>query len=588
MLRIVFGFFAVLGLVVVLAAAGLGFLVWKLAANEPTLPRNMILTADLTRGLADGPSEDTLSRLVLGSHRTLRDVLDALERAGDDTRVKGVYVRLGDDSFGVAKSQELRDAIRALRDKGKFAIAFADSFGELGAGTRPYYLATAFDEIWLQPLGMVGLTGLYTEIPFFRRTLDRLGIAAEFAHRREYKSAANSLTETEMTPPQREETEALLGSVGGQLVRGIAEARKLGEDEVRSLMDRGPFLADEAKDAKLVDHIGYRDEAVARARERAGSGAELVRLSHYLDVAGHPHKSGAKIALIYSTGVIRRDGGAESPLAGERETNAQTLGRAFRDAFRDAEVRAILFRIDSPGGSATASETIWREVVRARERGKPVIVSMGDVAASGGYYIAAPADKIVAQPATITGSIGVVAGKIVVAGLLEKLGVTVDAAQRGANAGMFSAMRDFSPQAKQRLDASLDSIYAGFKAHVAEGRRMSDEAVEAVARGRVWSGEEAKAKGLVDELGGYATALKLAREAAKIPDGAPVNLVVFPKEKSTLDVLFERLAGEDGETAQSNGVSRGAALLVSLLARLDVLTGANPDTLRMPDLGDIR
>ncbi|MBV9969231.1 MAG: signal peptide peptidase SppA, partial [Xanthobacteraceae bacterium] len=521
-----------IGLLVVLISVGLGVGLWKFASTEPGLPASIILTADLSRGLTDGPSEDTLSRIVLGSRRTLRDVLDALERAGDDARVRGLYLRLGDDTLGLAKSQELRDAIGAFRSKGKFALAFSESFGELGPGTRPYYLATACDEVWVQPLGGVGLTGLYSEIPFFRRTLDKLGVSASFEHRREFKSAANSLTETEMTGPQREEMEALLGSVGGQIVRGIAASRRLEEAEVRGLMDRGPFLADEAKAAGLIDRIGYRDEALARVRERAGADAELVRLGHYLDNAGRPHDSGAKIALIYATGVIRQESGSESPFVGEREANAQTLGRAFRAAARDKDVRAILLRIDSPGGSATASETIWREVVRARERGKPVIVSMGDVAASGGYYIAAPADKIVAQPATVTGSIGVVAGKIVVAGLLDKLGVTTDSAQRGANAGMFSSTRDFTPEGKGRLDAFLDHTYAGFKAHVAAGRHLSDEAVEAIAKGRVWSGEEAKAKGLVDALGGYPAALALAREAAKIPEGAPYRLVVYPKEKS--------------------------------------------------------
>src|SRR5439155_6218468 len=223
------------------------------------------------------------------------------------------------------------------------------------------------------------------------------------------------------------------------------------------------------KTARLIDRIGYRDEAVTEAHRRAGSGAEFVTVSRYVEGAGHPHDKGPTIALIHGTGLITQGGSTASPLTGDAEMTARAVTRAFRAAFRDAEVRAILFRIDSPGGSAVASETIWREVVRARERGKPVVVSMGDTAGSGGYYIAAPADKIVAEPATLTGSIGVVAGKLVITELLNKLRVNVETVERGANSGMFSALRDFSPAEPQRLDAFPGQNYRGFKAAFAAG-----------------------------------------------------------------------------------------------------------------------
>src|SRR5437660_2011266 len=445
MRRFVLGLLAMIGLLAVLAIAGIGVVIGRFAAYQPRLPATMILSADLGRGLIDGPSQSPLAELAFGKKPTLRGFLDALERGGDDPRVKGIYAHLGGDSLGLARAQEVRDAIAAFRAKGKFAIAFSESFGEFGAGTRPYYLATAFEEIWLQPMGAVGLVGLHAEVPFLRGTLDRLGIQPSFARREEYKSAANSLTETEMTGPQREETEALLGALAGQINHGIAEARHLPESGVEALIDRGPFVADEAQMFGLVDRIGYRDDAIAEAHRRAGSGAEFVSVSRYLEGAGHPHDKGPTIALIYGTGLITQGGSTASPLTGNAEMSARAVTRAFRDAFRDADVRAILFRIDSPGGSAVASETIWREVGRARERGKPVIVSMGDTAGSGGYYIAAPADKIVAEPATLTGSIGVLAGKFVLAGLMQKLGITDDSAQRGANAAMFSSFEDFSP-----------------------------------------------------------------------------------------------------------------------------------------------
>ena len=400
-----------------------------------------------------------------------------------------------------------------------------------------------------------------------------LGIAPEFDHREEFKTAINSLTETKMTPPHREEVDALLASIGGQIVHGIAEGRKLPEAEVREAIDRGPLLAEEARQAKLVDRLGYRDEVLAQARAHAGSGAELTGLTTYLDRAGRPHREGATIALIYGSGLIQRAASSANPLTQSNVMAANEMTRAFRAAVRDPAVRAILFRIDSPGGSVVASESIWREVVFARERGKPVVVSMGDVAGSGGYYVAAAADKIVAEPATLTGSIGVLAGKLVVSDLFKKLGVSADSAQIGANAAMFSSTSDFSARAHSRLEAFLDDTYRGFKDHVASGRHMTQEAVEEVAKGRVWTGEDAKARGLVDELGGYAVALRLAREAAKLAPDAPVKLTVFPREKQPFEIIYDRLFGteHDGDEAGTNAgsIERSLKAARPLLQRLE-------------------
>ena len=268
---------------------------------------------------------------------------------------------------------------------------------------------------------------------------------------------------------------------------------------------------------------------------------------------------------------------------------AKDMTRAFRDAVRDPKVRAILFRIDSPGGSVTASETIWHDVVFARERGKPVIVSMGNVAGSGGYYVAAPADKIVAEPATLTGSIGVLAGKLVVAKLLKKIGVSTDAAQFGANAAMFSATSDFSPLARGRLQAFLDATYQGFKDHVAAGRHLTPDAVEAIAQGRVWSGEEAKANGLVDALGGYEVALRLAKEVANIPADAPVELTVFPRREGLAAYLYDRLTGKErddndiGVTALGRAIEAAQPMVERIEALLD-----NTAMVIMPSFGQPR
>jgi protease-4 len=343
--------------------------------------------------------------------------------------------------------------------------------------------------------------------------------------------------------------------------------------------------------AKLVDRLGYRDEVLALAHARAGSGAEIVNLGTYLDRAGHSHREGPTIALIYGSGLVVRSGGTANPVSGTNVMAATEITRAFRAAVRDAAVRAIVFRVDSPGGSAVASESIWRDVVFARERGKPVIVSMGDVAGSGGYYVAAAADKIVAEPATLTGSIGVLAGKLVVADLLKKIGVSTDSVQIGANAAMFSPTADFSARAHSRLEAFLDETYKGFKDHVATGRQMTPEKVEAVAKGRVWSGEDAKARGLVDELGGYAVALRLAKEAAKLPPEAPFTLTVFPREEGPAELLYNRLFGkdrdgDDGSTA-SGTIERSLKAVQPLLQRLEAILDT-PGVLTMPPIGPVR
>lgn len=587
MRRFFIGFAITIG-VIVLIVGGLTLVVAHFKGKTAQLPETIVLTVDLTGGLVDSAEPSALSRLLFGQKTTLRDFVDALERAGDDPRVKALYIQIGDDAMALPKIQQVRDAIAKFRAKGKFAIAFADTFGEGAPGTRPYYLATACDEIWLQPLGEVGITGLSSEQPFLKGLLDKLGIVASFMHREDFKTAMNNFTEVKMTPAQREETEALLTSMQDQINRGIAAARRMQAANVAALVDRAPLSADVAKAAGLVDRIAYRDEALRRAQLRAGAGAKTMALSRYLAAAGRPHTSGAQIALIYGTGLISRTGSGAGALTNKTQFTARAIERAFDAAVRDKAVRAIVLRIDSPGGSATASETIWREVVRARDSGKPIIVSMGDVAASGGYYVAAPADKIVAEPATLTGSIGVLGGKIILGGLFEKLGITTDSVQRGANADMFSITQDFSAQGRQALADELDNTYRGFKAHVAAGRHLTADAVEAAAKGRVWTGEDALRLGLVDALGGYDTAFALARRAANLPSDAPIDIVVYPRAQGLAALLFGRLSDDDDDTGATAAIlSEGSAVLRILAAAADAVSG-DPGVLRMVPIGDIR
>jgi len=539
--RIIVGFFAIVGVLVFLGIAGSIAFFAVAQSRGPHVGNDTVLTLDLTQALPDQPPDSGIDRLLYPNRLTLIEALDTIERASNDSRITGLAARIGDSNIGLAEVQELRDAIAAFRAKGKRAVAYSDTFGELGSGTHSYYLAAAFDEIWLQPMGTLGLVGLRIELPYLRGTLDMLGITPSVEHREQYKDAANMFTEKEMTAPEREELQALLDSINAQLVADIAKDRKIDTADVKAAIDHAPLLTDEAMKAHLVDHVGDRTDAITSF----SAAPKLLALDKYRDQVGEAHESGPTIALIYATGMLSRGGGDGGNALTASESGTDKLVRAFRLAQEDKNVRAILFRINSPGGSATAAETIWAAVNRAHNAGKPVIVSMGDLAGSGGYYIAAPADKIVADPATLTGSIGVVAGKPVISGLMQKLGMSADALQTGANAGMFSLFQDFSPSEHDRLNAVIDDIYSGFKHRVAQGRKLDDAAVEVVAKGRVWSGSDALKNKLVDALGGFHTALDLAKQSAGIAASQDVALKLYPPPKTGIDAIVSRFSGDN-------------------------------------------
>jgi protease-4 len=542
-----------------------------------------VLEANFEAPLAEYVPDDPVARALFGERPSLRDVLDALTRASEDRRVKGLIARVGAAPLGMAQVQELRDAIRRFREHKKFAVAFAETFGEFGPGGNAYYLATAFDEIWLQPSGDVGLTGVLAEAFFLRGTLDKLGITPRLDHRYEYKNAMNIFTERKFTPAHREATERVVKSFASQMLRGIAEGRRMSEEQVRALVDRGPLLGPEALNAKLVDGLGYREQVYDKVKERAGKGAKVMPLMEYLQRAGRPHTRGRTIALIYGVGGVQRGKSGFDPVFGELVMGSDTVASAFRQAIEDKEVRAILFRIDSPGGSYVASDTIWQETVRARKAGKPVIASMGDVAGSGGYFVAMAADKIVAQPGTITGSIGVLGGKMLTTGFWQKLGITWDEVHEGANATFWSGTSDYTPAQWARFQAWLDRIYDDFTSKVAEGRRLPKQRVLEIAKGRIWTGEDAKALGLVDELGGFDVALRLAKQAAGIPEKEEVRLKLFPPRKSLLEVILERLTGREPQEEEAGMVALRRALeLVQPFARRVRMLDAARAPLAMP------
>src|SRR5450631_1487642 len=519
----------------------------------------LILELDLTDGIAETRPADPVSAVLARHRQVLSDVLDGLRRARADDRVRGLVARVGGRPIGLAVVQELRRAIREFGDAGKTTVAWAESFGEFSAGNVSYYLATAFDSIFLQPSGDLGLTGIAVERVFLRGALDKIGADFQVAKRHEYKSAAEQLTERHFSEPAREETQRLTASVIEQVTGAIAERRRLSREQVSQLIDRGPYLAAQALDAGLVDSLGYRDEVYASIREQAGADAVLLYLGRYQRaralaerVRKLPAWHEPVVALIHATGPIRRGRSGRGPLSGGA-MGSDTIAAAIRSASSDDQVRAVVLRVNSPGGSYVASDTIWREVVRARETGKPVVVSMGDVAASGGYFISMAADVIVAQPGTVTGSIGVLTGKPVLGETLGRAGITSDLILQGAHAAMFSQLRPFTPDEWALVDDWLDHIYADFTGKVAEGRGMTVERVHELARGRFWTGADALANGLVDELGGLDRALAVARGRAGLPDSAPVR--AYPRVRP-LDRLHPAASSE------SRGAA-GASLLAS-------------------------
>ncbi|MGH1342941.1 MAG: signal peptide peptidase SppA [Nannocystales bacterium] len=513
-----------------------------------SVPNATVIEVRLDRPLSEVDGSDPLVGILGGGAPTLRATIEGLDRAREDDRVSGMIAYIDGGVGGMAQAQELRDAILRFRESGKFAYAFAETFGEMGPGTQGYYVAAAFDEVWMQPTGQVGLVGLMSSSSFYKGTFELLDVEVLGDRRREFKNAFNTYTERRHTPAHEEAIRTLLEDFLGQLQEGIGEGRGVGPEVVDGWIEGGPYLGAAATELGIVDHLGYKDEVVTAAKAAAGEGAELLYLEAYVRRIDPAPSTDKKIAIIYGVGEVSRGSSGSDALTGSQSMGSDTVSRALAAAAADEDVVAIVLRVDSPGGSAVASDTIWREAVRARDSGKPVIVSMGNVAASGGYYVAAGATKIVAQPGTITGSIGVFAGKPNLRKLWNKAGVTFDTVSTSDNALAYSTVHGYDERGWASLQASLDQIYVDFKDRVARGRGMSNEEVEAVAKGRVWSGVRAKAAGLVDVLGGLDTAVELAHEEAGISADEHLMLVEFPPSQGWVSQL---LGGDDRDNSEA-------------------------------------
>ncbi|WP_277242465.1 signal peptide peptidase SppA [Mycolicibacterium obuense] len=509
-------------------------------ARHQGVPDGVILEIDLQQAPPETAGFDPIAVVtgILGSSRPLllRETVAAIHRAAEDPRVSGLIARVQIDAAPPGPVQELRAAIAAFTER-KPSLAWAETY----PGTLSYYLASAFGEVWMQPSGTVGLVGFATSALFLRDALDKLGVEAQFTARGEYKSAANLFTQDGYTEAHREADTALVNSLRSQVWEAVAASRGIDPDALDGLADRAPLLRDDAVTAKLVDRIGFRDEAYTRIAELAGAPADdseaasRLFLSRYartnrpsMPTPPLPGRSRRGIAVVTLAGpIVSGKGRPVSPL-GAASAGGDTIAAALRQAGADDDVAAVVLRVDSPGGSVTGSETIWREVVRLREQGKPVVASMGAVAASGGYYVSMAADAIVANAATITGSIGVVTGKLVARELKDRLGVGSGTVRTNANADAWSSNAPFTDEQQAHVEAEADLFYTDFVHRVAEGRGMTPEAVDAVARGRVWTGADALERGLVDELGGLRTAITRAKALAGIAEDTKVAITQLP------------------------------------------------------------
>jgi protease-4 len=513
-------------LLVILGASILALLARGLAA--PSLPRKIVISLRLAGPIAEVTAEDPLATFMGDQPTSLRKVREALVRAAEDDRVEGLRLRIDSIGGGFATAQELRSLIGRVSAAGKWTAAYMDTAGEFASGNLVYYVASACDEVVMNPQGDLNLIGLSARSPFIRGTFDKLDIRAEFPGRGDYKTARFMYTQTDFTPAGREMVSWLVESIMEQMTRGIGDGRGLSSEEVRSLVDRAPFLGEEAVEAGLVDRLEDWGAFTDRLEEQ-GSNATVVSARSYLRRGGHA-KRGPKIAVVTGVGAILRGSSGESynPLFGGQIMGSDTISEAFRAVRKTSGIEAVVFRIDSPGGSAIASEIIRQEMIRTAAE-VPVVVSMSNVAASGGYWISCGAQRIVAEPGTLTGSIGVFAGHLNTSGFWSgKLGVTYGRFDQGVNANIYGDLEDWTDEQRAVVDRMLDRIYDDFVERVSESRDMTPEAVDAIGRGRVFTGVQAWDNGLIDVVGGFDEALVEAKKLAGIDPDTTIQLVDYP------------------------------------------------------------
>ncbi len=506
-------------------------------AEEP-LPDQMVVTLDLSTPIVQ---QRTPFFAFADTHTTLTlaDLHAGLKRAAADDAVAALYIRGGDGFVNAATADEIVEALAPFRAAGKPVYGFAQDI--LETGLADYQVLAQAQTIWMQPTGSFMPAGLSGRLPYAKQALDEIGITADAVAFREYKGAMDIFTATQMSAPQREANQRMVDMIYANLATRIAEGRGFAAADLDAALEAAPFGAQQARTAGLVDDLAYERQVLDVVMEGLSDEADFVALADYAAsraTATRDANAGV-IAVIYGEGAIMPgESTPVSPFGGEATIGSDTMANAIMDASEDEDVKAILVRINSPGGSASASDQVWDAIRAAQAKDIPVIASMGSVAASGGYYIPAGADLIIANPTTVTGSIGVIGAKFSLGGLLEKIGVNVDAVSSNPNADIWASDIPFSDEQRQRFSAWLETAYEDFKQRVAEGRELSPAETESIAKGRIWVGMDARDKGLVDRLGGFSTSLAAARELAGLEVDAPVELRAFPKPKTFQEELF--------------------------------------------------
>lgn len=555
----VIGFFSVVGSLVLLVGVVLAVERW---GRPDTLPDRIALTLRLDADSVGGGG-NMLRHLLSPDRLGLVDLVQVLEAARHDERVGSLFVDLSEARLSAAAAQELADSLSALRTAGKRVIAFADTIGETGGGLQVYRLGIAADRLWVQPAGEVNLTAPEIEQPFAAGLLGKFGIEPVFVRREAWKGFPETFTRRDFSPDVRENLGQLVADIERQTVTAVAIARQRTPEVIRAAMRTSPHGAGTAQENRLIDQTGYADQARTEALVHAGAGAKAVSVGRYRAALPPPPKEATRIALIEAHGAVMR-GHAGSPLSGDETVLAGPVVRAFAAAARDPRVLAIILRIDSPGGSYVASDSISRAIDSARDSGKKVIVSMGSVAASGGYFIAMGADKIVAAPGTITGSIGVVSGRFVLTGFWDMIGLAWDRVGNADGSNLFALGRPLTDWDRQRLEAGVTRAYADFAGRVARFRKLDGAQAAAATGGRVFSGERARDLGLVDALGGFTTALALARQELGLRESAPIDLVTFDGAEGDSLARLRRVL--DGHDAVFGALARVVARLNAVMA----------------------
>jgi protease IV len=526
-------------LAAVVSLAGLLF-IGLFSSPPPSVPANSALYFRVRAPFAEVEPDDVLSQFV-NRPLTLRQTIEEIRKAKRDTRIKALVVVPETSGALWGQLQEVRDALLDFKSSGKPLTAFLE-YG----GAEEYFVATAADRIVMMPAGQLDLAGMASYELFFRGALDKLGVFPDLLHIGEYKTASNTFTEKTFTPAHKEMTTSLNHDWYEQLITAIAANRKKTDAEIRQAIDKGPFTAKEAQEAGLVDALSYEDQLDDTAPLQGTRRMNSLEYERVFVSMPQVETSG-KIALLYAAGTIAS--GRSSFDGGSEVVGSDTFVEWLRKVRGDPGIRAVVVRIDSPGGSAIASEVMWRELMLTRDA-KPLIVSMGDVAASGGYYIAAPANVIVAEPGTITGSIGVVTGKFVLGGTADKLGVGYGAVSEGKMAQVYSPFTPFSKEERAHLSDQMQSTYDLFVSRVAEGRKATNEKIDGIGKGRVWTGHQAKELGLVDELGGLDSAIKIAQQRAKLDLSRAVNLVIYPQKRTLFEALSDPLGSGSSMSAR--------------------------------------